>query len=295
MGWLAGSGRSPTSCAIGYGASAKSASTIRAYAPVLPFTDPARRMTLDRSAHAGSATVGFPFSPTPRLWMIRRCARSIGSTTSPVSLSTRVAGSGSASRKYAWQPPDPPLSISMWHGRSARNAHSRCSWPGRSTSIHRNRALAHRLLLAARCGLAPAGATNTSSPRAACRSASSSSSLEPARLTGSAAGEEVIGASACGDVQPALAPAPCCQLDQAGGVLVQHPELQRPVAFGREIAGEHAPVSEPDPAAQPFALACLRDPVGGRRWLWSSRPPCSDMASVGSRPARCCESSRFAR
>ena len=56
--------------------------------------------------------------------MIRRFARSIGSTSSPVAATTRVAGSGSASRKYAWQPPDPPLSISMWQGRSARNAHS---------------------------------------------------------------------------------------------------------------------------------------------------------------------------
>src|SRR5450755_2992487 len=58
--WVVGSGRSPTSCAIGYGASAKSASTIRACAPVFPLTEPARRIRRDLSAHAGSATLGLP-------------------------------------------------------------------------------------------------------------------------------------------------------------------------------------------------------------------------------------------
>ena len=53
------------------------------------------------SAHAGSATSGLPSAPTPRRWTSRRLARSIGSTSSPVAFTTRVAASGFAIFQYA--------------------------------------------------------------------------------------------------------------------------------------------------------------------------------------------------
>jgi len=56
--------------------------------------------------------------------------------------------------------------------------------------------------------------------------------LEPASVAGGAAREEVTGASAGADLQPAVAPGAGGQLYQPGAVLVQHPELQRSVWLG---------------------------------------------------------------
>ena len=106
--------------------------------------------------------------------MIRRCARSIGSTSSPVLSRTRVASSGSRRRQYACAPPLPPLAASRWHGRSARNAHSLGSSSGRSTSTH-SVCVWLTACLSGRGWERTAGAKNTSSPRFACRSASASS------------------------------------------------------------------------------------------------------------------------
>ena len=60
-------------------------------------------------------------------------------------------------------PPDPPLSISRWQGRSARNAHSAGSCSGRSTSTHRNRVYA----TACFCRAAVRASPRRTPPRAA--------------------------------------------------------------------------------------------------------------------------------
>ena len=251
-------------------------------------------MTLDRSAHAGSATVGLPSSPTPRRWMIRRCARSIGSTTSPVSLITRVAGSGSMSRKYAWQPPDPPLAISMWHGRSARNAHSRCSC-ARSVDVDpQEPGLAHRLLRRRAVRTAPPG-RRTPPPharRAARRARATPRASPPDRPRRLRGNDRRVGVWSC-----AAGPR-ACSLLRARPTRRCARAASRAAAPGGVRARDRRRTRARQRAGSGSAAlraACLRDPVRGRRWLWSSRPPCSDMASVGSRPARCCVPSRFAR
>ena len=142
----------------------------------------------------------------------------------------------------------------MWQGRSARNAHSACSCPGRSTSTHSNR-VSLTACFSPRAAARTAGATNTSSPRSGVVLGELEQRREPPLLAGAAARQEVIASPPRGDLQPAVAPAAGGELDQPGGLLVQHSELQRPVSLGRQLAGEDAPVSEPDPAAQPVALA----------------------------------------
>lgn len=90
--------------------------------------------------------------------------------------------------------------------------------------------------------------------------------LPPLISAGPAAGQEVIGAPARRDPKPPVAPHPGGQFDQPFGLLVKQPHLQRPVALGRELTGEDAPVRQPDATAQPIApvAGALRNAGGGR-------------------------------
>ena len=73
---------------------------------------------------------------------------------------------------------------------------------------------------------------------------------QPLGLAGAAAGQEVVAPLARGDPQVAVAARAGGELDEPVARRVQHPELQRAVALGRQRAGEQAPVGEPYPAAQ---------------------------------------------
>ena len=77
----------------------------------------------------------------------------------------------------------------------------------------------------------------------------------PAGSTGLSAGQEVVGPAAGRDVQATVAPLAGGELHQPGGVLVQDPELERPVALRGEPPGEDPAVSEPHAAAQFLARA----------------------------------------
>ena len=106
--------------------------------------------------------------------------------------------------------------------------------------------------------------------------------LQPVTCAGLSAGQEVIGAPAGRDLQASVAACARCDLYQPGRLLVQEAELQGAVALRRERPYEHPSVSEPQAAAQPFGRA-----VGavsgagfggcGHRILlaqvWAHRPP----------------------
>ena len=120
--------------------------------------------------------------------------------------------------------------------------------------------------------------------------------LKPAVLAAGAAGQVVLGPAAAVDVELAVGRAHArCELDQLARVGVQHAELQRPVALGRQLAGEHAPVGEPDPTAQArrsgSSRAGWRAAVAGfaRRSCCpdrSRRRRCLPRASRSGRPRR---------
>ena len=168
----------------------------------------------------------------PRRWISRRCARSIGSTSSPVASITRVAG------QRLGELPVGVHAARAARSRSAGGTAARpgtptapCSWPGWSTSTHRKR-VSLTACLSPRGGrpdgrgdehLLAAVGVPRGERRAAPRSQLAS--------TGLSAGEEVVGAPAGGDLQPAVAPGAGGELHQPVGVLVQHPELQRAVAL----------------------------------------------------------------
>ena len=152
--------------------------------------------------------------------------------------------------------------------------------------------LAHRLLFAAR-RRSPGRGDEHLLPTRVVALGELEQSSEPAFLASTAAGQEVVVAAAGGDVKPAVAPAARCQLDQPAGVLVKHSELQRPVPHGRELAGEHPSVSEPDPAAQPFGLAacairwaggggCGHHVLRAQIWRWPARAPLAAVSRRGS-------------
>ena len=75
--------------------------------------------------------------------------------------------------------------------------------------------------------------------------------LEPSGGAGGAAGEEVVGARASVDLKRPVASGAGGELDQPVRLGVQQSDVQRPVPFGGQLAAEHSPVGEPDPAAQP--------------------------------------------
>ena len=83
-----------------------------------------------------------------------------------------------------------------------------------------------------------------------------------------AAGQEVLGAVASVDLEPAVGrPGPGSQFHQSARLAVEHPELDRAMALGSELAGEPPPVGERDPAAQPPTGVADRglEPRAGRR------------------------------
>ena len=86
---------------------------------------------------------------------------------------------------------------------------------------------------------------------------------QPIASAGLSAGQEVIGAPPGRDLKATVTAGARGDLDEAGGVLVQDPELQGAVALRRERPREDAPISEPDAAAQPFALVGRAVPGGG--------------------------------
>ena len=108
-----------------------------------------------------------------------------------------------------------------------------------------------------------AGARNTSSPRSACDAASSSSAPRQPSSPALPPGRKWSAPPAGRDLKPPVAPRAGGELHQPVAVLVQHPELQRAVALGRKLAGEHASVSEPDAAAQSRGRALARSRIAG--------------------------------
>ena len=183
---------------------------------------PARRITRERSAHAGSATFGLPSAPVPRWWIdpqVRALDR-LDQLAGRLDHARRRQRLGRASSRRARRPSRRSRPAG---GTAARpgTPTAPCSCPGWSTSTHRKR-VSLTACLSPRGAARTAGATNTSSPRSACRAASVEQRLQPVISAGLPAGQEVIGAPAGGDLKPAVAPGAGGDLDQPVGVLVQH-------------------------------------------------------------------------
>ena len=143
----------------------------------------------------------------------------------------------------------------------------------------------------------PARRTRRSTIRSAC--SSSARSHPPLRL--GTAGQIVLGAAPAVDLRLAVGWARTGrQLDQFGGVGVQHSELDRAVARGRQFAAEHAPVGESHAAAQmgsagPGGRGNRRGVAGGRLGLRSEDPHGVPTRVIGGRGARTCLAARRRR
>jgi hypothetical protein len=205
-------------------------------------------MTLDRSAHAGSATFGLPSASVPSWWISRRCARSIGSTSSPVDqhrrgqrlleLPVRMCAARAALHEQVARALGKEL---PQRGQPVRLVDVDPQKAGLSDRVlvaagHRTNGRSDEHLLA-RLDV-PAGERHQA-PQPAAR--------------GLSAGTEVIGAAAGRDLKPPIAAHTRGDLNEPARVFVKQPELQRAVALRGERAGEDSPVSEPHPAAQPVA------------------------------------------
>ena len=217
---------------------------------------------------------------TPSRWISRRLACSIGSITSPVRGSTRVAaqrlgelpvGVGAAGAAGFDQQVTRPL---------GQQRPQRRQFAGLVDVDPQEAAVRDRVLVAAAVGprrdaderlLARTGASPRGVGTADDLLGVREQRREPVALAGGSAGQVVLGPPPAVERELAVGAARAGgELDELGGLGVQHPELDRPVAGGRQRAGEDAAVGEPHAAAQACGLGA-HDPhrasgalIGGR-------------------------------
>ena len=217
--------------------------------------------------------------------MIRRWARSIGSTSSPVASITRVAGSGSvelpvgvhAARTAAL---DEQVARALGQERPQRG-----QLAGLVDVDPQPAGLADRVLVAARRRPHGRGEEHLLAPVGVPRR-EREQRLQPLISAGPAAGQEVVGAPAGRDLQPPVAAGAGGELDQPVGLLVQESRAAarggaRARARRRRRVRQRAGRGSAAPRAGGW-----RGAGRGRRWLRASDPPCSGMGSPGLRPGR---------
>ena len=200
--------------------------------------------------------------------MRRRCARSIGSTTSPV-LSIEVGGGERAVELPVRVDAARAAGLDEQVARPVGEERPQGGELAGPVDVDPQPPGVIDGVLAAARGAADGGRDQQLLAAVGVARGQREQVLEPRSPAGPAAGEEVVAALAGAQAQRAVAAPAGGELDEPVGLLVQNAQLQRPVTVRGQLAGEAAPVRESHSAAQPFigrrrAGSCAaHGPVGG--------------------------------